>query len=496
MVVKKIIGIETEYGIHTNGDLKDNPISASSVIVNSYVNEVLNDKTKWDFDDETPQNDARGYVTKGSVAPVVETHLVNAVLYNGARFYVDHAHPEYSSPEVADALEGVIWDKAGELVLKHSMQIVRENIGHDIVIYKNNSDGKGNSYGCHENYLMDRGLPFPKLVHDLVPFLISRQIYCGAGKVGIEVPSKKDEEVYFQISQRADFFEEVVGLETTLKRPIINTRDEPHASSEIYRRLHVILGDANISETATFLKLGTTAFVLLLIETGNVPKLDRMPLNPVAALHQISHDISLESKIELNDGSHIKAIEIQEEWLLLADNYFHKYGGELLGGDEVAKLILSTWERVLGLLKSDLLSLRYEIDWIAKFNLVDAYREKNQLSSNSPTLKALDLQYHDLRDDKSLASRLKLKTLVTRDQIESAVYNPPESTRAYFRGQCIKKWSKSIVSANWDSIVFDVGEEPLRRVPMMDPLKGNKTIVGNLLSKCHEVTDLLDKLDT
>ena len=199
--------------------------------------------------------------------PEVETHLVNAVLTNGARYYVDHAHPEYSTPECSNALELVVHDHAGELILTRSMEAASHLLppGEEIVIYKNNSDGKGNSYGCHENYLVDRAVPFSRIVHGLTPHLVSRQIYAGAGKIGEEVAHGGDAPV-FQLSQRADFFEEEVGLETTLKRPIINTRDEPHADPQKYRRLHVIVGDANLAEVATFLKVGVTALVLAMIE--------------------------------------------------------------------------------------------------------------------------------------------------------------------------------------------------------------------------------------
>src|SRR5689334_11692191 len=223
--------------------------------------------------------------------PEVETHLVNAVLTNGARYYVDHAHPEYSTPECADALEAVLFDKAGEVILVQSMEAATRSLppGQSIVVYKNNSDRKGNSYGTHENYLMDRSAPFGRVVQHVMPHFITRQIYSGAGKVGSEAPSTGGVDVHFQLSQRADFFEEEVGLETTLKRPIVNTRDEPHCDGQRYRRFHVIVGDANRSEVATFLKVGTTAIVLSMIE-DDVLTADLALATPVAAIRQISHD--------------------------------------------------------------------------------------------------------------------------------------------------------------------------------------------------------------
>ncbi|MEA3076617.1 MAG: Pup amidohydrolase, partial [Actinomycetota bacterium] len=267
MAIRKVFGLETEYGIDPRGMGEKNPIAASSVLINAYVNE-LQRKVGWDFEDEHPGNDARGFAREGAMPPEVETHLVNAVLTNGARYYVDHAHPEFSTPECADAKVCTMFDKAGERILARSMEAAAKALpsGQGIVVYKNNSDRKGNSYGTHENYLMDRQAPFARIVQHVMPHFVSRQIYTGAGKVGTEASSTGGMDVPFQLTQRADFFEEEVGLETTLKRPIVNTRDEPHADAQKYRRLHVIVGDANLSEVATFLKVGTSALVLAMIE--------------------------------------------------------------------------------------------------------------------------------------------------------------------------------------------------------------------------------------
>src|SRR5579859_1738679 len=259
--------METEYGIIIRGSADPNPIAASSALINAYVAE-LSRKVQWDFEDETPGKDARGFAREGAMPPEVETHLVNAVLTNGARYYVDHAHPEYSTPECANALDVIRFDKAGERILARSIEAAARVLppSQSIVVLKNNSDGKGNSYGTHENYLMDRTVPFARIVHYVIPHFVSRQIYTGAGKVGTEAASTGGIDVTYQLTQRADFFEEEVGLETTLKRPIVNTRDEPHSDSQKYRRLHVIVGDANLSEVATFLKIGTTALILSMIE--------------------------------------------------------------------------------------------------------------------------------------------------------------------------------------------------------------------------------------
>src|SRR5690606_28287501 len=306
MALPKVLGIETEYGILVRGG-ESNPIAASSVLINAYVQELARrgeaagpTRVGWDFEDEQPGKDARGYTVAGATPPEVETHLVNAVLTNGARYYVDHAHPELSTPECADPRSVVLYDRAAELILQRSMAAARQLLpeGQEVVVYKNNSDRKGNSYGCHENYLMDRQVPFGKIVANVMPHFITRQVFTGAGKVGTEAAGLTSADVPFQLTQRADFFEEEVGLETTLKRPIVNTRDEPHADPQKYRRLHVIVGDANLSQVATFLKVGTTALVLSMIEDDWLTR-DLVPARPVQALRQVSYDLTLSRPIEL-----------------------------------------------------------------------------------------------------------------------------------------------------------------------------------------------------
>ncbi len=315
MAVRKVCGIETEYGIILRGG-ESNPITASSLLINSYVSR-LQRKVGWDFEDESPGRDARGFSREGPSAPEVETHLVNAVLTNGARYYVDHAHPEYSTPECADALELVRFDKAGERILAQSIEDASDVLppGQSIAVYKNNSDRKGNSYGTHENYLMDRAVPFAKVVHHVMPHFVSRQIFTGAGKVGSEAPGVPSADVPYQLTQRADFFEEEVGLETTLKRPLVNTRDEPHCDSLKYRRLHVIVGDANLAEVSTFLKVGTTAIVLAMIEDDAFDGIDLSLAQPVQAHRKVSYDLSLRRPIELADGRRVTALEMQWEAL-------------------------------------------------------------------------------------------------------------------------------------------------------------------------------------
>jgi proteasome accessory factor PafA2 len=501
MAIQKVLGIETEYGIIVRGG-DSNPIAASSVLINAYVQELARagaatgaSRVGWDFEDEQPGNDARGFSAEGQMPPEVETHLVNAVLTNGARYYVDHAHPELSTPECADPRSIVVYDRAAELILHRSMAAATALLpaGQEIVVYKNNSDRKGNSYGTHENYLMDRMVPFSKIVSHVMPHFITRQIFTGAGKVGTEAPGLTSADVPYQLTQRADFFEEEVGLETTLKRPIVNTRDEPHADAQKYRRLHVIVGDANLSEVATFLKVGTTALVLSMIEDDWLTR-DLLPAKPVQALRHVSYDTTLARPIELADGSSITALEAQWELYDRARKFAQEHGLDCIGGDEVGNEVLRRWEEVLTGLETDPSTLAAQVDWIAKHRLLDGYRERHGLRWDDARLAAMDLQYHDLRPERSLSARVGLERIASDDEMERAVSEPPPDTRAFFRGRCLQRWPESIVAANWDSLVFDVGGDPLRRVPMMEPLRGTEAHVGSLIDGCETAADLLEKL--
>jgi proteasome accessory factor A len=498
VAIVKVLGMETEYGIIIRGAGEPNPIAASSTLINAYVAELAR-KVDWDFEDETPGRDARGYSREGSMPPEVETHLVNAVLTNGARYYVDHAHPEFSTPECANVYDAILYDKAGEAILARSVIAAARFLppGQSIVVLKNNSDGKGNSYGTHENYLMDRAVPFARIVTHVMPHFVSRQVFTGAGKVGSEVPSADAAEVRFQITQRADFFEEEVGLETTLKRPIVNTRDEPHCDSQKYRRLHVIVGDANLSEVAGFLKIGTTAMVLSMIEDdwfARASSRDFTLRTPVRAMRQVSYDLSLRRPLELADGRLMTALELQWEHLDLARKYAEERGLDAVGGEQVGRDILRRWEEVLTGLESDPMTLASQLDWVAKYRVVDGYRERHGLSWTDSRLAAMDLQYHDVRPDKSLYARVGMERLLDPDAVTQAMTEPPETTRAYFRGKCLQRWAASIAAANWDSMVFDLGGDPLRRVPMMEPLRGTRAHVDGLLNSVTTPAELLERL--
>jgi proteasome accessory factor A len=327
-----------------------------------------------------------------------------------------------------------------------------------------------------------------------MPHFISRQIYTGAGKVGSEANGVPIEEVPFQLTQRADFFEEEVGLETTLKRPIVNTRDEPHCDAQKYRRLHVIVGDANLSEISTFLKVGTTALVLSMIEDDFLPR-EFVLTAPVQAMRRVSYDLTLQRPLELAAGGTVTPLEIQWELYDRARKYADAHGLDSIG-EEAGAEVLRRWELVLTALETDFMSLADQLDWVAKYRLVSAYRDRHELEWDDDRLAAMDLQYHDLRPAKSLFARCGVERLSTDDEVEQAMTEPPTDTRAYFRGKCLQRWADDIVAANWDSLVFDIGGDPLRRVPMMEPMRGTEAHVGTLLAECSSAAELLERLGT
>jgi proteasome accessory factor A len=486
--IPKVLGTETEFGITVLNQADFNPVLASSAVINSYAGGRA--RIQWSLDEESPGRDARGFGLFD--APVdIESGLVNTVLTNGARFYVDHAHPEYSAPEAAEPRSAALYDKAGEVIMARAVAAAQRLLGEGerLVVYKDNSDRKGNSYGAHENYLMARELPFGEIVRYFTGFLVSRQIFTGSGKLGAE---NGRPDVDYQITQRADFFEEEVGLETTLKRPIINTRDEPHADSGKYRRLHVIIGDANLSEYQTFLKLGSAALVLSALEDGALPE----PLtlaDPVREVWSVSHDTSLRHRIEMADGSSMTAIEAQWQYLEWATKY-----SRAVDLDPAYEGVLTAWEETLTDLERDPLSTADRLDWTAKLQIINGFRGREDLDWDHPKLRILDLQYHDIDPSKGLYHRLvaagRMRRLFDDDAVDLAVTHPPENTRAYFRGNCVARYGPALVAANWDSLVFDVGEDTLKRVPMMEPLRGTRARVEDLLDRSPDAATLIRSL--
>jgi Pup amidohydrolase len=498
MSVRRVMGTEVEYGISVPGQPTANPTTLSSQVVNAWaVAEAPSPRRpRWDFEEESPLRDARGFDLSPAQALDhndldEDAGMANVILTNGARLYVDHAHPEYSTPEVTNPRDVVLWDKAGEQVMAEAARRAARIPGTlPIQLYKNNTDGKGASYGSHENYLMDRRTPFLDIIRGLIPFFVTRQVVAGSGRVGIGPESRRSG---FQLSQRADFFEVEVGLETTLKRPIINTRDEPHADADKYRRLHVIIGDANLAELSTYLKVGTTSLVLAMIE-GRTLTQDLSIEEPVEALQAISHDPSLSHKVRLRDGRRMTALEVQEAYLEMAQRHVDHRGD----GDEQTADVLRRWAEVLTDLAVDPMRCADRLDWPAKLRLLEGYRSRDALDWGDSRLHLVDLQYSDVRPEKGLYHRLvgrgSMRRLLTDDEVARAMVHPPTDTRAYFRGECLRRYPAQVAAASWDSVVFDLGRENLVRIPTMEPLRGTRDHVGGLFESTSSAQELVDTI--
>ena len=381
--------------------------------------------------------------------------FLNVFLENGARFYLDTGcHPEYATPECASPMDVMIYDKAGERILENLLnyaqnKVHEEGFQGELAIFKNNTDFVGNSYGCHENYLADRTADFYYMAEQLIPFLVTRQIFTGAGKV-----FRTRRGTVYHISQRAQHIRQKISGTTTNERSIINTRDEPHAIKEKYRRLHIIVGDSNMSEFSTYLKVGTTALVLQMIEDDFLPPIFSLR-NPVRAIKDISRDLTCREAVPLNSGKKYSALELQKEYLDLA----HRYYSTRPMSPEAAD-ILQKWEYVLTKLEEDPMQLHHEIDWVIKLHLLQAYGERTNLSPevSGDRMLMLDLQYHDIRREKGLYFLLERKgqvvRLATDEQIEKAMVDPPQNTRAKMRGELIKlaKMKRIPYDLDWNYI--------------------------------------------
>jgi proteasome accessory factor PafA2 len=502
VTARRIMGTEVEYGISVPGDPTANPVITSTQVVLAYAAAAdipRSRRARWDYEVESPLRDARGFdLSAPTMHNPAESELddlgaANVILTNGARLYVDHAHPEFSTPEVTTPRDVVVWDKAGERVMEEAAERAATVPGAPrIQLYKNNVDGKGASYGSHENYLMSRQTTFPAIVAGLTPFFVTRQVICGAGRVG---RGATGDEAGYQISQRSDYIEVEVGLETTLKRGIINTRDEPHADADKYRRLHVIIGDANMSEYSTLLKTGTTALVLDMIEAG--VRFDELRIaEPVRSVHRISHDPELKMLVELTDGRKMTALDVQRAYFEKAQKHVENTLGADV--DDATAEVLTLWGEVLDDLARDPMSTADRLDWTAKLRLLEGYRERDGLNWNSGRLALVDLQYTDVRMAKGLYNRLvtrgSMKRLVAEEDVVAAMRRPPDDTRAYFRGRCLERYPAEVAAASWDSVIFDLGRESLVRIPTLEPLRGTRRHVGELLDRSRTAEELVEAL--
>jgi len=509
MSIPKVVGLEQEYAITVKGAPDLSPYQASCALVNAYARQLGLRQPQmailWDYAHETPYQDIRGPLfgksARQEVASKEDNLAINAPLPNGARLYTDHAHPEYSTPECLTAREAVACDKAGERILCAALTALREAMpGLAVQLFKNNIDHQGHSFGCHENYLLaaaahekyfvrhpDRLLAF------LVPFLVTRQIYAGAGRISAQAPAS------FQISQRADFMATIFGLETTHNRPLINTRAEHHADPQAFRRLHLILGDANMCEVAAFLKISTCQLVLLMLEDDFL-RLDCRLQDPLAAMHQISRNFT--HAVALADGRSLTPIELQERFWEQAAAYCQTLAPEAAAPWQE---VLQTWQEVLqglkqlrlarsGDLEDDPAGLRQRLDWVLKLWLLSRHRRQKNLAWDNPALRILDVHYHDINPQAGLFYHLQqqgqTQRLLTEAEIDHFVRFPPDTTRAYFRGQCLSRFPEEVFLVNWEVVGFNHGRVH-RLVPLLNPLKGTKAHCADLFDRARSSQELV-----
>ena len=516
--VTRPVGLETEFGVLRPGDPYANPVILSSQVVEAYCACADVPSVRWDYEGEDPLADLRGGRLQRSVAhpsqltddptrlapsggeadpppapwgsrarpSAAEAALpraTTAVLVNGARLYVDHAHPEYSSPEVLTPRDALVWDRAGEVVARRAMTALSDGGGsagapEGIVLYKNNVDGKGASYGSHENYLVRRDVPFEELAAVLTPFLVTRPVIAGAGRVGI---GQRSEHPGFQVSQRADYVESEIGLQTTFNRPIINTRDEPHADNARWRRLHVINGDANRFDVPIYLKVATTDLLLWFLEQACTEGSGRFKEalarvkdlaiigDPVEEHWALSHDPTLSHELRTQAGA-LTALAIQRAFLDAVSPTVTRVE------DARAHRALALWRQVLDALEQ----WRHDgsgpaaqmVEWVAKYELCEGLRRRSGTGWDDPRLAALDIQWADLRPGRSVVDKLdaagRIHRLVTDAEIQNAVDTPPEGTRAAIRGTAIRR-HRQVVGASWTCLLLDVpGAPALARLRLPD----------------------------
>ena len=456
-------GTETEIGITRTNPEGVDVVAESIALVRSATAPGV--RMRWDYSCEDPHCDARGFRVKELLQDNDEANYFaqdaqraltfseiksDLVLRNGARFYNDHAHPEYCAPECSTLLELLQQDYEGDALLMACVKNLNQNTDNPVLLYKNNTDFRGHSYGCHENYLMPRRIPWETLSQAMVAFFVTRQIVCGAGKFGWEEEDKFTGPG-FQISQRADFFSELQSVDTMQRRPIINTRDEPHANNELYRRFHVIIGDANMSLYSMWLKVGMTSLVLQALLNGC--PLDRVPrvADPIQTLKAISRDKTWKWVCRDLNGYKTTGLEIQRAYLELVREYCPKLEPEWAA-------VVTAWDEVLQDLGREPLSCADRLDWCAKFKLIEEFRHAEKLASDDPWLRSLDLTYHLLNKEEGLYYALwdqnTFRLPYPKLDITSHSLCPPSTTRAAVRGRCIEKFGNSVQATQWDYILL------------------------------------------
>ncbi|HUB68395.1 MAG TPA: proteasome accessory factor PafA2 family protein [Candidatus Methylacidiphilales bacterium] len=496
-------GLETELGITVMEDPEADVVEESIALVRSAAQHGV--ANLWDYATEDPHRDARGFRVQELTQDTDEANYYSQdaqreltfqeiksdlVLRNGARFYNDHAHPEYSTPECGTLVDLISQDKAGERLLEECARQVTRRGSRTVKLYKNNTDFRGHSYGCHDNYLIPRVIPWDRLVLAMTPFLVTRQLYAGAGKVGWECENAPGTGG-FQISQRADFFSELVSIDTMNRRPLINTRDEPHADPQRFRRFHVIVGDSNLSQFATWLKIGSTALMLESLECEDPPAWWSLA-DPLEAHRQISRDHSFQWRIALANGKTIRAVDLQYEFIRWVEKRANLDHPE-------KRQVMADWKETMWALENRPLTLHDRLDWAAKRQLLDAFREQEKLEWDSPWLQSLDLEYHLLKHDEGLFYALEasgqMKRLIGEAEIIHAVQHPPSSSRAYLRGRSVLKFAREMKTAQWDNLVFKVGDQ-MYRLDMSQAFPGMRLEeMIAAMDRSKTIQDLIRELD-
>ena len=495
--IKRPLGTETEFGIIQVGNVFANPVALSTQVVAAYRDHSRpSEAVTWDYEGENPLQDMRGFslnpreadpsqltnnpeqlapsgpgvqaVARPSAQEAALPKPSACVLTNGARLYVDHAHPEYSSPETLGPKQGALYDAAGDLIARRAMELAAAS-GNQIELFKNNVDGKGAAYGSHENFLLRRDLEFFGLAQNLIPFLVTRPIICGAGRVGI---GQRSEKSGFQISQRADYVENDIGLETTFNRPIVNTRDEPHADASRWRRLHVIGGDANRYQYSTYLRLGSTAALLWLLENPDCPQVKqledlRITSDPVEETWAVSHDLSLTHRIETVSGP-LSALQIQNAIRVAIAEALEERGG----ADQDSAELLKDWQQVLDSLATDRQLAARRVEWVGKYQLLARMRQRLGCDWNHPKIQALDLQWAALRPGifENLCASGMVEQLFSAEEVSQAVSLPPRGGRSWVRGMAVANLPE-VKKGSWESLLLDLGGEQLLRFSLGDPAR-------------------------
>lgn len=497
MSVRRVMGTETEYAVSSPDGKPYNPVRLSFDVVGAAATSETK-HVRWDYRQEDPVNDARGIrMERAAVHPDILTdapqlNITNVIAPNGGRIYVDHAHPEYSAPETCDPFEAVRYDHAGDLIMLQAARKASEQTGRPIELHRNNVDGKGASWGTHENYMMLRRIPFDDVTKLMIAHFATRQIYTGSGRVGI---GEHSEQAGFQLSQRADYFHMKVGLQTTFDRPIINTRDESHATTD-QRRLHVIVGDANRMDTPQILKLGVTSMLLWLLEHADNAGIDLnelwpriMPADPVEAMHTVSHDLTLGAQFPLENGTTATAWSIQVNlraavYAAAAIIYGTNTQGEPAWPDRSTSNIMAMWGQAL----VDIAAIRHadddtrlgltteasRVEWLLKWQLMERLRRKTGCAWNDARIRALDLSWAALDPAKSVWERLRAGTERAIGDVETrkAMTEAPADTRAWTRADFVKRFASDIVAVSWTHITVrdERSRDGMLTLDMPDPL--------------------------